>query len=419
MMNERGPFSTEKMYERIRSDFEDDVVIEPLRVGNTTGGPYPYSTKDRTQVQDLKLALFLAMARTYVSGCPKCLVKYFTSSSTSSSYSSVRDIDETKNLSHHLRDRFFVVVDKCDDDTNNNNNNTVVPDQCDDTVTSSKEKDEKQEQHQQHYHDAATLLQSIFRQRHHQVIFQKQQRSVILVQSVVRQRFARQQLQKMRKSLLRVTRERLEEERRQRLNRENMLMEKERILQEMKLREQQHAEKLRRIQSEERKKRVSLVEQHREELSRRLKEESRLVKEMKERFSSPRTPSFAIDHGQGLPLNNNSNTNQFVKRSWLRKLRKTGMESGASSWTDLTLWKHVELRLTKFKLTYAYDKTTLFFQRREIARTLFLSNLLSCHSNGLHFTIVRVLSILISFSVPYTHTHTHTRHRYPKTLDKV
>ena len=64
LMNEKGPFSTQEMYQRIRSDFDDDVVIEPLRVGNTRGGPYPYSTKDRDQVQDLKLALLLVMART-------------------------------------------------------------------------------------------------------------------------------------------------------------------------------------------------------------------------------------------------------------------------------------------------------------------------------------------------------------------
>ena len=67
LMNERGPFSTQEMYERIRSDFDDNVVIEPLRVGNTRGGPYPYSTKDCDQIQDLKLALLLVMARTFVS----------------------------------------------------------------------------------------------------------------------------------------------------------------------------------------------------------------------------------------------------------------------------------------------------------------------------------------------------------------
>ena len=65
-----------------------------------------------------------------------------------------------------------------------------------------------------------------------------------------------------------------------------------------------------------------------------------------------------------------------------------GMESGASSWTDMSLWKHVELRLTGSKLTYAYDKTNMFFQRREIARTLLLSNLLNTHANGVHFTVV-------------------------------
>ena len=64
------------------------------------------------------------------------------------------------------------------------------------------------------------------------------------------------------------------------------------------------------------------------------------------------------------------------------------MESGASSWTDMSLWKHVELRLTGSKLTYAYDKTNMFFQRREIARTLLLSNLLNTHANGVHFTVV-------------------------------
>ena len=92
----------------------------------------------------------------------------------------------------------------------------------------------------------------------------------------------------------------------------------------------------------------------------------------------------------GTPPLHRSRTNltkaiqQPSSRSWLRKLRKMGMES--SSWTDMSLWKHVELRLTGSKLTYAYDKTNMFFH--VVNRSNLISRIFSTHANGVHFTVV-------------------------------
>ena len=137
------------------------------------------------------------------------------------------------NLSHHLRDEFFVVEGHDDDDT-----------------TKEKEQEKEQEKH-------ITLLQSLLRghiarrQFHHKKHFTTRVQSlirgyiarreyhskrclVVRIQTLVRGRIARRHVKRIRKSLLRVTRKRLEVERRQRLDHETVLLEKERMLEEMK-----------------------------------------------------------------------------------------------------------------------------------------------------------------------------------------
>ena len=64
--------------------------------------------------------------------------------------------------------------------------------------------------------------------------FQLKRRLAVRLQTLLRSRIARRRVERIRKSLLRVTRERLEEERRQRLDHETVLLEKENMLQEMK-----------------------------------------------------------------------------------------------------------------------------------------------------------------------------------------
>ena len=146
---------------------------------------------------------------------------------------------QEKGLSHHLRDEFFVI--EGDDTTTTKEEEEVVVDHTKQITLVQSLLRGHLARHEFHIQKKnhikthlATRVQSLLRGYMARREFHSKRRLAVRLQTLLRSRIARRRVERIRKSLLRVTRERLEEERRQRLDRETLILEKENMLKEMK-----------------------------------------------------------------------------------------------------------------------------------------------------------------------------------------
>ena len=143
---------------------------------------------------------------------------------------------EERGLSHHLRDEFFVIEgdDTKEEEVDHTRQITLVQSLLRGHLARHEFHIKKQDEFLRIKKHLTTRVQSLLRGYMARREFHSKCRLAVRLQTLLRSRIARRRVERIRKSLLRVTRERLEEERRQRLDHETVLLEKENMLKEMK-----------------------------------------------------------------------------------------------------------------------------------------------------------------------------------------